>query len=176
MTGERPLPDAARPAAIVVMGVSASGKSSVARALADLRGVGFVDADDLHPEENVAKMASGHPLDDADRAPWLDAVATVLVDVPGVVVACSALKRTYRDRLRARATRVLFVHLHGDDSLLAQRASARIDHFMPPELLTSQLDTLELLAPDEDGIELDVAAPVEQIALSALEWVRTHEH
>ncbi|MCT9821370.1 gluconokinase [Microbacterium sp. W1N] len=163
------------PSPVVVMGVSASGKSSVAIELAALRGVAFVDADDLHPAANVAKMTAGMALDDADRWPWLDAVGGVLSSSTGVVVACSALKRAYRDRLRAMAPGVLFVHLHGAHELLATRAAARSGHFMPPQLLRSQLVTLEPLEGDEAGMELDVDAPVTVIARTALEWWEAHE-
>lgn len=160
--------DSAHPPRVVVMGVSASGKSSVGRAAAALLGVRFVDADDLHPPANVDKMRAGIPLDDADRAPWLDAVGRAVRDAEaGVVVACSALKRAYRDRIREVAPDAFFVLLSGSDELLASRAAARTDHFMPPSLLASQLATLEPLAADERGVVLDVAAPVEQLAAAA---------
>lgn len=153
---------------VVVMGVSAAGKSSVGIALADLLAVPFVDADDLHPPANVAKMAAGTPLDDDDRAPWLDVVGAVLAAAPGgLVVACSALRCAYRDRLRALAPDAVFVHLHGDEAMLAARAAARAGHFMPPALLASQLATLEPLAPDEAGFVLDVAEPVPALAADA---------
>jgi carbohydrate kinase (thermoresistant glucokinase family) len=158
---------------VVVMGVSASGKSSVGRALALRLDVPFVDADDLHPPANVAKMAAGRPLDDSDRWPWLDAVAARLAESGdadsggGVVVACSALKRAYRDRLRSRAPETVFVHLVGSRELLASRAGAREDHFMPVSLLTSQLDTLEALGADERGLVLDVAQTVPELVEEA---------
>ncbi|MBW9095658.1 gluconokinase [Microbacterium jejuense] len=153
---------------IVVMGVSAAGKSSVGRALADLLPVPFVDADALHPRANVEKMAAGMPLDDADRAPWLDAVGARLAGAEtGIVVACSALRRTYRDRLRTSAPDVVFVHLTGSEQLLRERAEARTDHFMPAQLLRSQLDTLEALGEDEHGFALDVAGSVEELARNA---------
>lgn len=158
---------------IVVMGVSAVGKSSVASALAAALRVPFVDADDLHPPANIAKMGRGEPLDDDDRAPWLDAVAQRLAGADGgIVVACSALRRRYRDRLRAGAPEVVFLHLTGSDELLAARATARTDHFMPPALLRSQLDTLEPLAADEPGVTIDVTPPLPQIVMAAIEWVR----
>lgn len=158
---------------VVVMGVSAVGKSSVATALASALGVPFIDADDLHPPANIAKMARGEPLNDDDRAPWLDEVAQALAAADaGMVVACSALRRRYRDRLRAGAPRVVFLHLSGSDELLAQRAAARVDHFMPPALLRSQLDTLEPLTADEPGVTIDVTPPLPQIVASAIEWVR----
>ena len=148
---------------IVVMGVSAAGKSTVGRLLAERLGVPFRDADDLHPAANVEKMASGTALDDTDRAPWLDAVGAELEAASaGIVMACSALKRSYRDRLRAAAPSTVFVHVHGSDELLAARAAARTQHFMPPSLLASQLAVLEPLAADEPGITVDIdGAPAE---------------
>lgn len=174
MTDEDRGEDAGAQPRIVVMGVSASGKSSVAIELAHLIGADFIDADDLHPAANVAKMASGIPLDDEDRAPWLAAVGQALSRAEGAVVACSALKRSYRDRLRAVAPGVVFVHLTGSVDLLTKRAQRREGHFMPPALLRSQLDTLEPLEDDEAGVEIDVAAPVTAIAQTALEWVDAH--
>ncbi|MGH3704754.1 MAG: gluconokinase [Agromyces sp.] len=142
---------------IVVMGVSAVGKSTVGRSLAERLGVPFRDADELHPASNMAKMSSGSALDDADREPWLDAVGAELeAAVTGVVMACSALKHGYRDRLRDAAPSTVFVHLHGSDALLAARAAARVDHFMPASLLGSQLAVLEPLGADEAGITIDV--------------------
>lgn len=157
------------------MGVSASGKSTVGAALAERLGVPFLDGDDLHPAENVAKMASGRPLDDDDRMPWLDAVGGVLADAAatgGLVVACSALKRAYRDRLRAKAPAAVFVHLAGDPETLARRAAERTGHFMPASLLVSQLAALEPLDADEAGTAFDVAAEdAERVARDAARWV-----
>nr|WP_268235368.1 gluconokinase [Microbacterium sorbitolivorans] len=136
------------------MGVSAAGKSSVAAALAKMLAIPWVDADDLHPMENTAKMAAGHPLTDEDRGPWLVTVGTRLAashDVGGVVVACSALRRAYRDLIRARAPETVFIHLTGPHQLLAERAQRRTGHFMPPALLESQLAALEPLDSDETG-------------------------
>ncbi len=164
MTGEEPR--------VVVMGVSASGKSSVAAALAERCAVAFVDADDLHPEANIAKMAAGIPLEDDDRWPWLESVADALSDRPGgAIVACSALKRRYRDRLRQKVPTLIFVFLNGTPGLLAQRAESRRGHFMPPQLLRSQLEALEPLETDECGITVDIDASVADIAESALEWI-----
>ena len=171
MTGRGGREDAFSRPRVVVMGVSASGKTSVARRLAESIGAGFVDADDLHPAANVVKMAAGTPLDDDDRWPWLDAVAVTLAGADAPVVACSALKRSYRDRLRAAATEVVFVHLTGSAELLAARAVGREGHFMPPALLRSQLDTLQPLGPDEAGIQIAIDAPVAEIAQTALEWM-----
>ncbi len=167
-------PEVDAPARIVVMGVSACGKSSVATEIATVLGVRFVDADLLHPPANIAKMSGGSPLDDADRWPWLDVVGDELASGPGAVVACSSLRRRYRDRLRSAAPGVVFVHLDGAEELLAARAAARHGHFMPPGLLRSQLDTLEPLESDERGIVIDIDASVSAIARTALEWVDAH--
>ena len=156
---------------IVVMGVSASGKTSVAAELARLLRRSMIDADDLHPAANVAKMAAGRPLDDSDRWPWLDAVADRLAAPERPVVACSALKRSYRDRLRVAAPNLVFIHLTGSPELLVERAVDRRGHFMPPSLLRSQFDALEMLQPDEMGVEFDVAASVDDIAHDARDWV-----
>ncbi|MFH1498797.1 MAG: gluconokinase [Verrucomicrobiota bacterium] len=151
------------PRALVIMGVSGSGKSTVGRLLADALGWAFADADDFHPPANRAKMAAGQPLDDHDRAPWLDALAGLLrdhldQDAP-LVLACSALKHAYRDRL-AVSPRVAFVHLQGDPALIAARLAARSDHFMPAALLTSQLAALE---PPAHAITADIAPPPAEI-------------
>lgn len=148
---------------IVVMGVSGSGKSSVGAMLATRLGCEFIDADDLHPSVNVAKMMRGEPLSDADRWPWLDRVAQALAASP-IVVGCSALKRAYRERLRARTEGlVTLVHLSGTPEIIAARMAARIDHFMPPSLLASQFATLEPPGPEEDAIVMDIARPLELV-------------
>ncbi|MGV3712663.1 gluconokinase [Pseudolysinimonas sp.] len=149
------------PRSVVVMGVSGTGKSTVGAALAEALGLPFVEGDDLHPAANRAKMASGIPLTDADRMPWLDAIAAEL-DRP-VVVACSALRRAYRDRLRAAAPDLALVFLHGTPELLAARVEGREGHFMPTSLLRSQLDTLEEPSPDEGPIPVDVALRPDEI-------------
>jgi UDP-N-acetyl-2-amino-2-deoxyglucuronate dehydrogenase len=151
--------DAVRPfPPVIVMGVSGSGKSTVGELLAQDAGVPFLDGDDLHPESNRRKMADGHALDDDDRRPWLEEVGRALAGRPegGPVVACSALKRDYRDILRAAAPDAVFVHLAGDHELLAERLGGREGHFMPSSLLASQLRTLEPLGDDEQGITLDI--------------------
>ncbi|WP_248145774.1 gluconokinase [Microbacterium aoyamense] len=161
---------------IVVMGVSGSGKSTVAAALAAALDGVYIDADDLHPAANVAKMAAGVPLTDEDRMPWLRLVGAALAQDHGgvVVVACSALRRSYRDALRNAASGVFFVHLDLDPAALSTRLAQRTDHFMPASLLASQLATLEPLEPDEEGIVIDAAAPLDPIVLEAVgAWRRS---
>ena len=157
---------------IVVMGVSGCGKSSVGIALAEALGARFIDGDDLHPEANKAKMSAGIPLDDSDRWPWLDLVSKALAEevvetsggsFSGTVVACSALKRAYRERILAGAPNTYFVHLDGSREILEQRLGARSGHFMPASLLDSQLATLEPLGSDEPGVVIDINQPVAQI-------------
>lgn len=161
----------------VIMGVSGCGKSSVGASLSLTMRVPFIDADDLHPPGNVAKMRSGIPLTDEDRWPWLDRVAEALRDRAPVVVACSALKRAYRDRIRAGAGGpVAFVHLTGGFDLIAARIALRTGHYMPPALLRSQFAALEPPAPDEGALVVDTDQPltamVDMIA-SALKGDRT---
>ncbi len=146
---------------IVVMGVSGCGKSSVGIALAESLGARFIDGDDLHPEANKAKMGAGIPLDDSDRWPWLDLVGEALA--PNTVIACSALKRVYRDRIRAAAPGTFFVHLDGSREILEKRLGDRTGHFMPATLLDSQLATLEPLGSDEAGLVIDIDQPISQI-------------
>ncbi len=150
---------------VVVMGVSGCGKSTVGQALAQALGVPFVEGDKLHPPRNVALMAAGTPLTDDDRLGWLQAVAVQLAagQQHGVVVSCSALKRSYRDLLRGSAPDLRLVHLSGDAMVLARRMHERPGHYMPASLLQSQLDTLELPAPDEAAIDADIDASVESI-------------
>jgi gluconokinase len=149
---------------IVVMGVSGCGKSTVGAALAQRLDVAFADADDLHSAANVAKMSAGEPLDDADRYPWLDRVGQWLAGhSDGGVISCSALKRRYRDKLRRHCPGVAFLHLTGAPELIARRQAHRAGHFMPPALLQSQLDTLEPLGHDENGVTLDVGTDVDAI-------------
>lgn len=154
----------------VVMGVSGCGKSSVGERLAAVLGGSFTDGDDLHPEKNIAKMARGEPLDDADRAPWLDRVgATLRMREAPAVIACSALRHMYRDRIRQQAARpVMFMHLTGSRAVIAARMAARNGHFMPPALLDSQLAALE--APDavEAAITVDLDQPLDRIIAALL--------
>lgn len=150
---------------IVVMGVSGCGKSTVGAALAERLRIPFRDADDLHPAGNVAKMSSGIPLTDEDRAPWLDAVGEEIsrYRVPGVVMACSALKTTYRDVLRRHAPDVFFLHLEVTKRVLAARMVMRSEHFMPLALLDSQLGTLQPLSAEERGCAVDAGRAVDAI-------------
>jgi gluconokinase len=149
---------------VVVMGVSGSGKSTVGAALAKRLRVPFVDADTLHPQANVAKMAAGEPLNDDDRYPWLEKVGEWLAGHrDGGVVSCSALKRNYRDRLRMRCPRVEFLHLSGSPELIGGRLAARSGHFMPPALLRSQFDALEPLGADEAGATVDAGHDMDAI-------------
>ncbi|MGD9484414.1 gluconokinase [Streptomyces sp. TRM70308] len=147
------------------MGVSGSGKTTVGERLAARLSVPYAEADDFHPPGNVAKMAAGTPLDDADRAPWLDAIAAWLAEHAGRggVVTCSALKRRYRDRLREAAPRLFFVHLDGSPELIAERLAGRSGHFMPPALLRSQLEALERLDADEAGGVVSIDGTPEQV-------------
>jgi gluconokinase len=151
------------PSPIVVMGVSGSGKSTVASALAQRLRVPFVDADTLHPPANIAKMSAGEPLDDDDRYPWLEKVGEWLAGHPGGVVSCSALKRKYRNQLRTHCPRVEFLHLNGSPQLISSRLAARSGHFMPDALLRSQFDTLEPLGADEAGVTVEIGQSAEAI-------------
>lgn len=157
---------------LVVMGVSGSGKSTVGAAIAQRFRVPFEDADDLHPSANIAKMSRGEPLDDSDRYPWLELVGEWLaVHDDGGVMSCSALKRKYRDQIRGIAPTVRFLLLEGTPEVIAARQAARPGHFMPPSLLASQFATLEQLAPDEDGIVIDVDQSVDAIVQGYVEAV-----
>ncbi|RYI86167.1 MAG: gluconokinase [Acetobacteraceae bacterium] len=155
---------------VLVMGVSGAGKSTIGTLLAARLGVPFADADDFHPPANVAKMSAGQPLVDEDRWPWLEAIGAWMdAQSPGGVITCSALKRVYRDRLRAARPRVRLLHLAGDAALIGARQAARPDHFMPPSLMASQFATLEAPGPEERAIILSVAPPPEAIVAAALE-------
>jgi gluconokinase len=152
------------PFPIVVMGVSGSGKSTVGSVLAQRLGVPFVDADSLHPPANIAKMSAGQPLDDDDRYPWLERVGEWLAGhSDGGVVSCSALKRKYRDQLRAHCPSAQFLHLSGSAKAIGARLAARTGHFMPAALLRSQLDALEPLGADEAGVTVDVGSDAPDI-------------
>lgn len=161
---------AATPPRVVVMGVSGSGKTTIGALVARGLGVPFLDGDSLHPMENIAKMAAGTPLTDDDRWPWLATVGSELAAAgnDGLVLACSALRRSYRDAIRAQAPDTVFLHLNGDNEVLGSRLEGRSGHFMPAALLESQLATLEPLQTDEAGIAVNIAAPVDQVVAEAL--------
>lgn len=152
---------------LIVMGVSGSGKSTVGESLARAFGIEFIDGDDLHPLANKEKMAAGHPLDDEDRAPWLETIAVrigaELAEGRPIVVACSALKRRYRDQLVSHAPETVFVHLVGSRDLIAERQRGRRHEYMPDSLLASQFETLEPLGDDERGIVVDVQQSPDEI-------------
>ena len=160
------------PLAVVVMGVCGCGKSTVGERLARELGALYIEGDAFHPPANVARMAAGIALTDADRQGWLEALAAQLADARrarrSVVLACSALKRRYRDVLRRGAPDLRVVHLAGDRAMLAARLAARRGHYMPASLLDSQLVTLEAPGPDERAITLDAGAPTDALVQSAL--------
>ena len=164
-----------RPPLVVMMGVSGSGKTTVGAALAQRLRVPFADADDFHPPQNIAKMSAGVPLTDDDRAPWLATIAAWLAAhaETGGVASCSALKRAYRDVLRSEAGHTVFVHLHGERDVLADRVAGRPGHFMPAALIDSQFATLEPLEPDEIGQALDVAQPVDTLVEQSVQILVT---
>lgn len=143
---------------LVIMGVTGAGKSTVGTLIAERLGLPFNDADDFHPPANIAKMSSGQPLTDDDRWPWLDAIGAHLAAHRGggAVVTCSALKRAYRDRLRAGHADIRFLHLTGDPALIMARQAARSGHYMPASLIASQFATLEPPDTEADVIDLDV--------------------
>ncbi|MVA60299.1 gluconokinase [Agrobacterium vitis] len=150
---------------LVLMGVSGCGKSSVGAALAARLGAIYIDGDDLHPPQNIARMQAGIPLDDGDRWPWLDAVGTRLAGEQGVtIIGCSALKRTYRDRIREKAGgSVRFIHLAGSHAVIARRVSERPGHFMPASLLDSQFAALEPPLADEHAVTVDIDQPLDSL-------------
>ena len=165
---------ASRLAAIVVMGVSGAGKSTVGRLLAAQLDCPFRDADSFHPKANIEKMASGHPLTDEDRWPWLDAIAAWIAEHRAAgttcVVTCSALKRVYRDIVTNKQNAdTRLVYLKGDFDLIEARLKARKDHFMPPGLLRSQFDALEEPAFEEHAVAVSIDATPEEIAARVLE-------
>jgi gluconokinase len=160
---------------VVVMGVSGSGKSSVCQALTAKTGWTFIEGDDLHPAKNRKKMASGKPLADDDRWPWLDAIAASAraIDTAGgsAVIACSALKRSYRDRLARAGASVTFVHLSGDHETILARMQARQDHFMPAGLLDSQFAALEPPTDHENACIIDITLPIDDIAQQVMDAI-----
>jgi carbohydrate kinase (thermoresistant glucokinase family) len=161
---------------VVVMGVAGCGKSTLAAALAEHLGAAFLDADALHADEAVAKMTAGIPLTDVDRWPWLDRVGAALQHARGtggepVVGACSALRRAYRDRLRAQCPGLLFVHLEGSRDSLTQRMRERTGHFMRVDMLDSQLTTLEPLEADEDALVVSIEPATDETVVAVARWL-----
>jgi gluconokinase len=167
-----------QPTVVVVMGVSGSGKTTVAVELAQRLGWEFAEGDDHHPRENVAKMRSGIPLDDADRAPWLADLAGWIArhEAAGrsAVLTCSALKRAYRDRLREGNEAVWFAHVDVPERVLAERLAARTGHYMPPSLLSSQLAALEPLAEEEPGVTVPGTGSPGDVVDTLVETLAAH--
>ena len=164
---------------VVVMGVSGSGKSTVGAALATHLNATFLEGDEFHPPANVARMAAGIALTDDDRQGWLQTLSARLGaarhENRAVVLACSALKRSYRDTLRLQASDLALIYLAGTPELLAQRMAGRSGHYMPPSLLASQLATLEPPQADEHALTLDIAHEPQSLVRAALAWLgRSH--
>ena len=153
------------PHVVVVMGVAGTGKTTIGPLLAARLGIPYAEGDDFHPPANIAKMSAGTPLTDDDRWPWLDAIGSWAHGRAGLggVVSSSALKRSYRDRLRSAAPGIVFVHLTGSRELIEGRMSQRQGHFMPTALLDSQFAALQPLGQDEAGVDVDVAGSPEEI-------------
>lgn len=170
------MPPEPAPHALIVMGVSGSGKSTVGEQLAMRIGWRFEDADSFHPASNVAKMSAGHPLTDEDRWPWLRAISDeidrVIAAGERIVIGCSALKRVYRDLLVHGRHDVRIVYLQGTQALIAGRLGERRDHFMPAALLESQFKTLEPPTPDERAVTVSIDAPVESIVDDILQQLK----
>jgi gluconokinase len=158
--------------AAIVMGVASCGKTTIGQALAQALQVDFTEGDKLHSSANIAKMSSGTPLNDDDRSPWLDAVGSTLHGDEGQIASCSALRRTYRNKICKAAGRpVKFVHLHGTPALLQQRMSLRNGHFMPASLLESQLATLEMPDSDEAAITINIDQSTDAILRIAIDFL-----
>jgi gluconokinase len=158
---------------VIVMGVSGSGKTTVAKGIAERMGWEFAEGDDFHPRANVEKMAAGHPLTDEDRWPWLRAIGAWIDEREAegtcAVLTCSALRRVYRDLLREGRPNVRFCHVEADPDLIAERLSHRQGHYMPPSLLPSQLATLEPLQADEPGVVVSAKETPEEVVDQAIE-------
>jgi gluconokinase len=157
---------------LVVMGVAGCGKSAVGRRIAELMRLPLIEGDEFHPASNIDKMRQGLPLDDADRAGWLQRLGKELLGYPaGAVLTCSALKRAYRDKLREVVPGLYFVHLHLSQEQALQRVAARDGHFYPPSLVASQFQALEDPRSEAAVLVVDAILPVEQVALRAANWL-----
>jgi gluconokinase len=157
------------PVGVVVMGVTGSGKTTIGTRLAALLGVPYADGDNFHSPEAIQSMASGIPLSDADREPWLTALAAWLRDQPeGGIVSCSALRTQYRDMLRRSVQQLFFLHLAVAPAVVEARLALRSEHFMPASLIGSQFEALEPLADDEDGLVVDATQPPDAICDQAI--------
>jgi gluconokinase len=162
-----------KPLHVVVMGVAGCGKSAVGRQIAQRLGLPLVEGDEFHPPRNIEKMRQGLPLDDQDRAGWLDRLGRELMAHPkGAVLTCSALKRAYRDSLRAAVPDLHFVHLELSQEQALQRVAARDGHFYPPSLVASQFDALQDPRSEPRVLVVDAGSPVEEIALQAADWLQ----
>ena len=162
--------------AVIVMGVTSCGKTSVGEALATQLKCPFIEGDTLHPPANIAKMSAGLPLNDVDRWPWLAAVGNAMKAEcetgHGVVASCSSLKKIYRQKLaEAAGTPIKLIFLHGSKDILTARIASRKGHFMPPSLLDSQLTTLEFPGPDEAALQLDVSLPIAELVKRAKDYL-----
>ncbi|ROZ77573.1 gluconokinase [Ramlibacter sp. WS9] len=158
---------------VVVMGVAGCGKSAVGQCIAQSLSLPLIEGDEFHPQANIDKMRQGLPLDDADRAGWLAQLAQELVRHPaGAVLTCSALKRAYRDRLRAAAPELRFVHLQITQEEALRRVQARDAHFYPPSLVASQFEALEAPSDEPGVLEIDASRPLEAVAERAVEWLQ----
>ncbi|MBF9001995.1 MULTISPECIES: gluconokinase [Vibrio] len=162
------------------MGVSSCGKSSIGAAVARQLEAKFIDGDDLHPKANILKMKSGHPLNDDDRAPWLerinDAVFSIEMKHEEGIIVCSALRQKYRDQIRQGNSKLTFIHLYGDFELVKGRMLAREDHFMPIELLKSQFETLEKPTIEEtDVIEVSIDGSFDDVVARCVTAIKQHQ-
>lgn len=162
----------------IIMGVAGCGKTSVGEGLSSLTGIRFVDGDALHSQASIAKMSGGIPLTDADRWPWLEAIGTEFAQSPEpLVIGCSALKRSYRDRIRHHAgAPVCFIHLTGSREVISQRMRERRNHFMPSTLLDSQFATLEPPGADEESIAIDIDRPLDAIVALAARYLEGQDN
>jgi gluconokinase len=168
----------AQPRHVIVMGISGSGKTTIATELAERLGWTFAEADEFHPAANIAKMTSGTPLTDEDRRPWLEALRDWMTEKArgghSTVLTCSALRRSYRDILAQAEGRVRFVHLLGDADLVRERMRTRHGHFMPDSLLPSQISTLEPLQPDEQGVRIENTGTPHAVTTDVIDRLHLH--